>query len=293
MQRRLDRDGERRRAGIGPQPQVGAEDIAVAGAVLQDAHQPPRQPRTNSSVAVERIEDRRRVGIEEHDQVDVGREIELVRAELAHAEHDPAGALAGIVGIGQLELALRMGIAQQEIDGRADAGVGKIAQPAHRRLRHPLRRRDRPARSGNAPRASACAAPPSALLSRDALGEGGRGNLGVDRRQAARRSSRRTAGRAFRAAGGRNRAGNRRGRRRRRGSREPAPPAQSSAASRGRPASAAAAKKFGEIALALPRGRAGRSVAAGVHDQPDALRSAAAALAVIVRPFSGKHHRRQ
>jgi hypothetical protein len=43
VQRRLHRKGQRRRAGIGPQPQVRAEHVAVAGPLLHDPYQPPHQ----------------------------------------------------------------------------------------------------------------------------------------------------------------------------------------------------------------------------------------------------------
>ncbi|MNV16234.1 hypothetical protein D3C71_1069890 [compost metagenome] len=38
-QRRFHGNGERRRAGVGPQPEIGAEDITIGGALLHDAHQ--------------------------------------------------------------------------------------------------------------------------------------------------------------------------------------------------------------------------------------------------------------
>ena len=93
----------------------------MLGAVLEDADQPPGQPRKQLG-AIERIGDRRRVGIEEHDQVDVGGEIQLMRAELAHAEHDPARA-AGRDRPDRAVPACRAAcaVAQQEIDCRADA----------------------------------------------------------------------------------------------------------------------------------------------------------------------------
>ena len=98
VERRLDRDGERGRAGIGPQAQVGAEDIAVLRAVLENAQQPARQAHEQVG-GLHRVDDGRRFGIEEHDQIDVGRKVELARAELAHAKDHPAGTDAGVVRI--------------------------------------------------------------------------------------------------------------------------------------------------------------------------------------------------
>ena len=239
VQRGLDRDRQRRRAGIGPQPQIGAEDIAVLGAVLQDAHEPARQPRKQVG-RVHRIDDRRRFRIEEDDQVDVGGEIELVRAELAHAEHDPAGAFAGIFRVRQLQLALLMRVAQQEIDGRAGAGVGKIAQPAHRRLRIRLAGEVGQARSGNALRASGCAAPSSGRFRRP-VGARARGDLGEDDGKPLLDRLVEQRVEHLRDGGGRNRAGRSRDRRRRRGSPATSPLPDSNAASRGRSSSAAAA----------------------------------------------------
>ena len=106
----------------------------MLGAVLQDAHQTLRQARKQFR-RVHRIDDRRRLRIEEDDEIDIGGKVELVRAELAHAEHDPARPPARIVRVGQLQLALPVGVAQQEVDGGAHAGIGQVAQPAHGRFR--------------------------------------------------------------------------------------------------------------------------------------------------------------
>ena len=104
----------------------------MLGAVRQDADQPPRQPREQVG-GVERVLDRLRFRLEEQDQVDVGGEIQLSGAELAHAEHDEAGAVAGPVAVGQRELALVVRLAQQEVDRRTHGRVGQRAQEAHAR----------------------------------------------------------------------------------------------------------------------------------------------------------------
>ena len=113
MQRRLGRDRHLRRGRIGPQAQIDAEHIAVAGALLQQARQRLRHAH----------EERRRLdvgdqrgggGIEKHDQVDVAGIVQFARAHLAHREHDQAAALLRPVGIGGGHAAARDLLAQQE-----------------------------------------------------------------------------------------------------------------------------------------------------------------------------------
>ena len=145
-----------------------------------------RASRTKRSVASERIDDRGRCRIEEDDQIDVGREIQLVRAELAHAEDDPAGAFAGIFRIGQLQLALSMRVEEQEVDCRVDAGVGEDRSAARPSLPHRPRRRDRPARSGNALRASAVR---SAIIRLASLTSSARGLAAISLSSASSRCS--------------------------------------------------------------------------------------------------------
>ena len=106
----------------------------MLGAVVQQPHQPPREPREEVG-GLQRIGDGRRFRIEEDHEVDVGREVELVGAELAHAENDPARSPARPLRVDKLQLALAIGIDEQEVDGGANAGVGKVAQPAHRQFR--------------------------------------------------------------------------------------------------------------------------------------------------------------
>ena len=126
--------------------------------------------------------------------------------------------LPGRFGSSSFELALPCGVAEQEVDGGADAGVGQVAQAPHGQSRYPPRRQARPARSGNAPRASAGAAPSSGRFRR-------RPRPAPRRRyrqgwlRAARRPCGRTARPASRAGGGRSRAGRATGRRRRQESR--------------------------------------------------------------------------
>ena len=93
-QRRRLRHRDRRRGWIGPQAQVGTEDVAVGGARLQKLHQPLRQPHEQPS----RLGiggKRRRVRIVEDDEVDVARIIELEATHLAERQHDVAAADIG------------------------------------------------------------------------------------------------------------------------------------------------------------------------------------------------------
>ena len=100
MQRRFGRDRHLRRGRIGPQPQIDAEHVAVAGALLQQPRQCLRHPH-EKRLRLDIGRERGRCGIEEHDQVDVAGIIQLARAHLAHGEHDQAAAVLGMIGIGR------------------------------------------------------------------------------------------------------------------------------------------------------------------------------------------------
>ena len=64
-----------------------------------------RVRRTNSTAGSMPCTQRRRIGIEEDDEVDVARIVELARADLAHGEDDVTGATFGAGGIGRREMA--------------------------------------------------------------------------------------------------------------------------------------------------------------------------------------------
>ena len=88
------REGERGQSGIGTQPQIGAKDVALRGALLHRADQVAGE--TDEALL-------QAVGIGgldpflvvEHDQIDVAGVVEFVPAELAHAEDDEARAVPG------------------------------------------------------------------------------------------------------------------------------------------------------------------------------------------------------
>ena len=94
---------------------------------MHDPHKPPHHAGKDLTCLVA-VADHAGFGIEEHNDVDIGRIIELARAMLAHAKHDQAGTLARIFRIRQGKLARLMPAAQQMIKGCTQGCVGKIAQ---------------------------------------------------------------------------------------------------------------------------------------------------------------------
>ena len=132
------RHGERRRGGVGAQPEIGAEDIAGAGrgAILHQSHQiagQAHEERLHAAPAA--ILDQR--GLVQHDEVDVAGIVELARAELAHADDDEAGVLLRRLRIGQRDLAGFGGAPQQVGDGDAEAGLGELAHGARHAFERP------------------------------------------------------------------------------------------------------------------------------------------------------------
>src|SRR5579883_3490638 len=89
-----DRQRGRGRGGIGPQPQIRTEDVAVAGTLLHQSHQILRQTseklRRAALTAIAYL-----IELEQHDEVDIARIVELACAELAHAEHDESAVVLG------------------------------------------------------------------------------------------------------------------------------------------------------------------------------------------------------
>ena len=128
VERGVGGERERRGAGIGAQPQIRAEHVAVAGALVEQAHE----------IAGDAHEEALHLGagaqadareIVEDDEVDVGGVVELEGAVLAHAEHDVA------VWAIALPLARLGGLAEEEAHGRRYGGVGGLGQ-AMRDLHH-------------------------------------------------------------------------------------------------------------------------------------------------------------
>ena len=127
MQRRLGRDCDLGRGGIGPQPQIDAEHIAVAGALLQQprhALRDPHEERLRLDVGYQRGGSR----IEEHDQVDVAGIIQFARAHLAHGKHDQTASLLRPVEIRGVDAAARDLLPQQKAQRHLHRGDREIGQ---------------------------------------------------------------------------------------------------------------------------------------------------------------------
>ena len=213
-----------------------------------------------------------------------------LRAELAHAEHDPAGAFGRAIGIGQRRACLA--------HARRAAGNPPPRRRRHRQGRSAGARSSRcplsPPRSASAIRKCASSfSVRSAAISVVSETPSAKAAAAISALIAASRVGNRrcrTAGRALPAGGGRNRAGNRKDRRRRRESRGPA-----RLATAARPAAAGRARRRSPASSARSRSASSRSSGTsgcGVHDQAGAFfRFAAAAFAIMARPCSGKHHR--
>ena len=122
------RHRQRSRARIGPQPQIGAKNIAIAGPLVENTHEFPGDPvrQGMEGIARNRRCPRRVV---EQDEVDITRVIELAAAQLAHAEHDQAAVLNG-GRIGRDE-AVRRGVAQHMMQRRVERRLGEAGQGLH------------------------------------------------------------------------------------------------------------------------------------------------------------------
>ena len=137
--RGIDRQGDRRDFGRRPEPQVDALDIAVFGPLLQDLDDaagrfaPPLRPASSRG--------RRRQGrrIEQQQQIDVRRIIELVTAELAHGDDREA------LGVG-----IRHALGDRRRDGLVDRLVGEIGQQAGDVARAAVRRTRSPSATASA-----------------------------------------------------------------------------------------------------------------------------------------------
>ena len=140
VERRRGRDRDLGRGRIGPQPQIGAEHVAVGGALLQELHQRAREPHVERRRLGPRRQRGRR-GVVEHDEVDVARIVELVRAHLAHGEHDVAAARFGPRRIGRMERPAPRGGGEEVAHRRADRRIGELGEragDAHHRPRPPI-----------------------------------------------------------------------------------------------------------------------------------------------------------
>ena len=127
VERSRGRDRDLRRGRIRPQPQIGAENIAVHGALLQEFHQRAREPHEERR-RLDARHQRCRGGVVEHDDIDVAGIIELVRAHLAHGEHHIAAARFRPRCIGRHKATLPCSCAEEMADRRPDRRVSKIGE---------------------------------------------------------------------------------------------------------------------------------------------------------------------
>ena len=120
----VDGDGRGRRGGVGAQAQVGAEDVAVAGAGLEDAGQVARDPR--EAVARALAAGVAHAGrVVEDDEIDVGGVVQLAGAVLAHGQDEvPPPALFR----GRLQVAAPHPAQQEMGHGEAHGVVGHVGQ---------------------------------------------------------------------------------------------------------------------------------------------------------------------
>ena len=93
VERGVGGERERRGAGIGAQAQIGAEHVAVAGALGEQADEIAREAH-EEGLHLEAGAQADAGEIVEDDEVDVGGVVELEGAVLAHGQHDVAGGLA-------------------------------------------------------------------------------------------------------------------------------------------------------------------------------------------------------
>ena len=119
-ERRLDRDRERRRARIGPQAQIGAEDVAVARCGPAGCAPAAASGATKSSVASRRIGDGRRLAGRRRRSRSMSEEKLSSRAPSlpmpSTIQPEPS---PGRAGSGSFSLPWPCGVAQQEVDGGA------------------------------------------------------------------------------------------------------------------------------------------------------------------------------
>ena len=137
MQRRIGRNGHLRRGRIRPQPQVDAKHVAVAGALLQQ----PRQRLRHAHKERLRLDigcQRRRVGIEKYDQIDVAGIIQLASAHLAHGEYDQTAVVLRGIEVRRQQPASRSFPPQHMAQRRLNRGDRQIGQ----RCRYPHHRPD-------------------------------------------------------------------------------------------------------------------------------------------------------
>ncbi len=124
----MDREGDRRDFGRGPKPQVDALDITFCSAPLQQFNQAPADPDSRFPRVVA-FAARQPFRIEQQQQVDVGRIVELAASELAHGDDgEPVRLCAGNP------------LLNGRANGRSDRLVSEIGQQTSRPLKRQVSR---------------------------------------------------------------------------------------------------------------------------------------------------------
>ena len=129
VQGELGRDRDLGGARVGTQAQVGAEDVAIGGALVQEFDEIARGQANEELRRLKAVAQAGLVALVEDDEVDVAGEIEFAGAVLAHGEHDQAGMAmgGGIVRRGE-PVALFPGGAKQIGAGRITGGIGDVGK---------------------------------------------------------------------------------------------------------------------------------------------------------------------
>ena len=107
------------------------------GHILQQRHEPLGEAHEEGG-GLDARRQRRRIGIVEHDEVDIARVVQLEGTLLAHGQHRVAAALRRPRRIGKRKPAHAMGFAQQPVHRRLQAGIGKAGECGGHRGERPL-----------------------------------------------------------------------------------------------------------------------------------------------------------
>ena len=161
-----ERHRDRRRAGVGTQAVIDAMDVAVRRPLPQQLGEIARQAAVEGRGLVP-VRQRRRAGIEEHDEIDIAGIVELAGAVLAEGEHDEAAARSRIVRIGERDFPRCGCLGEEQVDGARDAGVREGGQGA-RDLVHAPRAADIGERHRQGVQRARLAQVPPSLRLRDA-----------------------------------------------------------------------------------------------------------------------------
>ena len=131
-QRGVQRDGRRRRRRVGPQPQVGAEHVAVGVAGFHQGDQVAGQPGREGADAIRRPSGgvNRRGAVIQQNEVDIGRVVQFPRAQLAHRQRDEATVQVRAVGVLQADVPGVVRSAQQMPDRQPKGCLGQVGQRA-------------------------------------------------------------------------------------------------------------------------------------------------------------------